>query len=108
MLEHRSLTHEKRDWSEAARAIEDTTRGRIRQIADALDLTRGVRPAFCHAVLEAARLHAADLMLAQHEARTGHPWPGEDREAHEETHHVQWEHALHVLQGTCQGEREPE
>lgn len=108
MLEHGSLTHDRRDWSEAARAIEDTTRGRIRQVSDALGLTAMVRPAFSHAVLEVARLHAADMMLAQHEARTGHRWPVEDREANEEVHHVQWLHALHVLEGTCRGEQGPE
>ena len=105
MLEHGNLT---RDWSAAARAIEDVTRARIREIADALALTVAVRPAFCHAVLELARLHAADMMLAQHEARTGHAWPGEDREAHEATHEVQWQHTLHILEGTCRGERGPE
>lgn len=108
MLEHGRPTHHRHDWSAATRDIEDTTRGRIRQIADALDLTRAARPAFCHSVLELARLHAADVMLAQHEARAGHAWPGEEREANEEVHHVQWQQALHILEGTCRGEREPE
>ena len=86
-----------RTYEERHREIDAETRARFRQLAELLELPTELRPPFIAAGLRAAHFHAADSALAEHELRSGHSWPAEDKQTREELQSSQWEHVLNAL-----------
>jgi hypothetical protein len=89
-----------RTYEERHREIDAETRARFRELADILRIDPGIRPAFIAAGLRAAHFHAADCALAEHELRSGHSWPAEDKQAREELQSRQWNTSLSALRET--------
>jgi hypothetical protein len=86
-----------RTYEERHREIDAETRARFRELAEILHIAPETRPAFIAAGLRAAHFHAADGALAEHELRSGHSWPAEDKQAREELQSRQWNAALSAL-----------
>lgn len=86
-----------RTYEARHKEIEAETRGRLKELANALGLDGDVRSRFMTAGLRVARFHAADSALAEHELRSGHSWPAEDKQARDELQASQWETVVDAL-----------
>ena len=83
-----------RSYEARHQEIEAETRSRLKELAAALGLDGDVSRRFVTAGVRVARFHAADCALAEHELRSGHSWPAEDKQTRDELQSTQWDAAL--------------
>lgn len=94
-------------WRRASAENVAAARRRFTAIAERIGLPPDAEGAFVAAAMEVARGYAMECSYANYELRTGHAWPGEDREVEESLEERQWRGTLERLERAVRARAEP-